>query len=40
MFEDVMRTSHPFKDPAVLFETALDVAAVGEHGCLARFACT
>ena len=31
MFEDVMRTADPIKLPAFAFETALDVAAVGEH---------
>lgn len=31
MLKDVMRAGDTVKDPAILFETAFDVATVGEH---------
>ena len=34
MFEDVMRTSDAFEDPALTFEAAFDIAAAGEHPML------
>ena len=36
MLKDVMRARHAFDSPTLLFETALDVSAVGEHSCDSR----